>query len=136
MHTIITRHDITEILLKVAQNTINHHFLHFTLLFVMKYVFEKTSLKWNHLQRTLLAMWMWLTFPLAAYIVCDIFRRRKYKLPSSNQSILRIYTLRHIRIEINHGSQNVFWVLTWIGGFYPEPENYSMIYFLNLTFRC
>jgi hypothetical protein len=29
----------------------------------------------------------------------------------------RICTLRHIRIEINHGSQNVFWVLTWIGGY-------------------
>ena len=27
----------------------------------------------------------------------------------------RICTLRHIRIEINHGSHNVFWVLTWIG---------------------
>ena len=27
----------------------------------------------------------------------------------------RICTLRHVRIEINHGSQNVFWVLTWIG---------------------
>ena len=26
-------------------------------------------------------------------------------------------SLRHIRIEINHGSQNVFWVLTWIGGY-------------------
>jgi hypothetical protein len=36
------------------------------------------------------------------------FRKRMYKLPSSNQSILRYYTLRHIRIEINHGSQNVF----------------------------
>ena len=31
----------------------------------------------------------------------------------------RICTLRHIRIEINHGSQNVFWVLSmgWIGGY-------------------
>jgi hypothetical protein len=29
----------------------------------------------------------------------------------------RMCTLRHIRIEINHGSQNVFWVLTWIGGY-------------------
>jgi hypothetical protein len=29
----------------------------------------------------------------------------------------RICTLRHIRIEINHGSQNVFRVLTWIGGY-------------------
>jgi hypothetical protein len=27
----------------------------------------------------------------------------------------RICTLGHIRIEINHGSQNVVWVLTWIG---------------------
>ena len=27
----------------------------------------------------------------------------------------RICTLRHIRIEIIHGSQNVFWVLTWVG---------------------
>jgi hypothetical protein len=26
-----------------------------------------------------------------------------------------ICTLRHIRIEIIHGSQNVFWVLTWVG---------------------
>jgi hypothetical protein len=29
----------------------------------------------------------------------------------------RICTLRHIRIEIIHGSQIVFWVLTWVGGF-------------------
>ena len=27
----------------------------------------------------------------------------------------RICTLRHIRIKIIHGSQNVFWVLTWVG---------------------
>jgi len=53
-----------------------------------------------------------------AKIVCDIVRKRKYKLPSSNQSILyRICTLRHIRIEIIHGSQNVFLVLTWVGGY-------------------
>jgi hypothetical protein len=35
-----------------------------------------------------------------------------YRLP------IKVYypicTLRHIRIEINHGSQNGFWVLTWI----------------------
>jgi hypothetical protein len=47
--------------------------------------------------------------PAPAKIVCDIVRKRKYKLPSSNQSILyRICTLRHNRIEIIHGSQNVF----------------------------
>jgi len=28
-----------------------------------------------------------------------------------------ICTLRHIRIKINHGSQNVFWVLKWVGGY-------------------
>ena len=33
----------------------------------------------------------------------------------------RICTLRHIRIEIIHGSQNVFWVLTWVSKFYPSP---------------
>ena len=37
----------------------------------------------------------------------------------------RICTLRHIRIQINHRSQNVFWVLTWvsrdISKFYPSP---------------
>jgi hypothetical protein len=36
-----------------------------------------------------------------------------YRLPS--KVFYRICTLRHIRIEINHGSQNVFWVLTWVG---------------------
>jgi hypothetical protein len=29
----------------------------------------------------------------------------------------RVCTLRHIRIEIIHGSQNVFWVLTCVGGY-------------------
>jgi hypothetical protein len=36
-----------------------------------------------------------------------------YRLPI--KVYYRICTLRHIRIEINYGSQNVFWVLTWIG---------------------
>jgi hypothetical protein len=38
-----------------------------------------------------------------------------YRLP------IKVYycicTLTHIRIEINHGNQNVFWVLTWIAGY-------------------
>jgi hypothetical protein len=29
----------------------------------------------------------------------------------------RICTVRHIRIEMIHGSQNVFLVLTWVGGY-------------------
>jgi hypothetical protein len=44
-------------------------------------------------------------------------RKRKYKLRLPIKLYYRICTLRHIRIEINHGSQNVFWVLTWIGGY-------------------
>ena len=38
-----------------------------------------------------------------------------YRLPI--KAYYRICTLRYIRIEINHGSQNVFWVLTWVGGY-------------------
>jgi hypothetical protein len=38
-----------------------------------------------------------------------------YRLPI--KVYYRICTLRHIRIELNDGSQNVFWVLTWIGGY-------------------
>ena len=38
-----------------------------------------------------------------------------YRLPIKVD--YRIWTLRHIRIEINHESQNVFWVLTWIFGY-------------------
>jgi hypothetical protein len=36
----------------------------------------------------------------------------------------RICTLRHIIIEIIHGSQNVLWVLTWVG--------YSTLYLYNV----
>ena len=38
-----------------------------------------------------------------------------YRLPI--KVYYRIYILRHIRIEINHGSQNVLGVLTWFGGY-------------------
>jgi hypothetical protein len=38
-----------------------------------------------------------------------------YRLPI--KVYYHICTLRHIRIEIIHGSQNVFWVLTWVGGY-------------------
>ena len=38
-----------------------------------------------------------------------------YRLPI--KVYYRIGTLRHIRIEINHGSQNVIWVLTWVSGY-------------------
>jgi hypothetical protein len=38
----------------------------------------------------------------------------------------RICTVRHIRIEIIHGSQNVFWVLTWVGGLICIDEKSKM----------
>jgi len=38
-----------------------------------------------------------------------------YRLPI--KASYRICTLRHIRIEIIHGSQNVFWVLILVGGY-------------------
>jgi hypothetical protein len=38
-----------------------------------------------------------------------------YRLPI--KVYYRICTLRHIRIEIIHGSQSVFRVLTWVGGY-------------------
>jgi hypothetical protein len=37
----------------------------------------------------------------------------------------KLCTLRHIRIEIIHGSQNVFWVLTWVG-VYPVIIVYTV----------
>jgi hypothetical protein len=38
-----------------------------------------------------------------------------YRLPIKVYD--HICSLRHIKIKINHGSQNVFSVLTWIGGY-------------------
>jgi hypothetical protein len=49
------------------------------------------------------------------YKLCATFSANvniNYRLPI--KVYYRICTLRHIRIEINHESQNVFWVLTWI----------------------
>ena len=38
-----------------------------------------------------------------------------YRLPI--KIYYRICTVRHIRIEIFHGSQNMFWVLAWVRGY-------------------
>ena len=61
--------------------------------------------------------WIIVCSNLAAWIVCEIVANVNinYRLPI--KVYYRICTLRHIRIEINHGSQNVFWVLTWVGGY-------------------
>ena len=50
--------------------------------------------------------------------LCETFSANvniNYRLPI--KVYYRICTLRHIRIEINHGSQNVFRALTWVGGY-------------------
>ena len=52
------------------------------------------------------------------YKLCATFSANvniNYRLPI--KVYYRMRTLRHIRIEINHGSQNVLWVLTWVGGY-------------------
>jgi hypothetical protein len=56
--------------------------------------------------------WIW-QHKLCATLSANV--NINYRLPI--KVFYRICTLRHIRIEINHGSQNVFWVLTWIGGY-------------------
>jgi hypothetical protein len=75
---------------------------------------------------------MWLTFPSYMYMLIN-YRLLEFgsikcvcATLSANVNIndrlpikvyYRICTLRHIRIEISHGTQNVFWVLTWVGGY-------------------
>ena len=65
--------------------------------------------------------WIWLTFPLAANVNIN------YRLPI--KVYYRMCTFRNIRIEINHGSQNVFFLalsfdfyhgLADISKFYPS----------------
>ena len=65
-----------------------------------------------------------------------------YRLPI--KVYYRICTLRHIRIEINHGSQNVFWVLTMLklpthSGFHDLFHNYIsfliMFYIFLIVFH-
>jgi hypothetical protein len=48
--------------------------------------------------------------------ICLILINKLCATLSANVNIYyRICTFRQIRIEIIHGSQNVFWVLTWVG---------------------
>jgi hypothetical protein len=44
-----------------------------------------------------------------------------YRLPI--KVYCRICTLRQYQNRNNHGSQNVFWVLTWSGGYYNPPTH-------------
>jgi hypothetical protein len=73
--------------------------------------------------------WMWLTFSLAAYIVCDFSEsvNINYRLPIKVH--YRMCTLRHIRIEINHRSQNVFFFPhSTLHKYYNLIENQTNVY--------
>ena len=50
---------------------------------------------------------------LCATLSSNVNININYRLPI--KEYYRICTVRHIRIGIIHGSQNVFWVLTWVG---------------------
>ena len=59
-------------------------------------------------------------------IVCSNWQHKLCATLSANINIdyrlpIKIYyhicTVSHIRFEIIHGSQNVFWVLSWVGGY-------------------
>jgi hypothetical protein len=54
--------------------------------------------------------WIW-QHKLCATLSANV--NINYRLPI--KVYYRICTLRHIKIKINNGKQNVFWVLTWVG---------------------
>jgi hypothetical protein len=58
-------------------------------------------------------IWRFIHYSLHLYITFALFMF--IALPI--KAYYRICTLRHIRIEIIHGSQSVLWALTWVGGY-------------------
>ena len=79
-----------------------------------RFVDKRAIYRWYNLIRTCAGDWLfhW------QHKLCATFSASiniNYHLPI--KVYYRICTLRHIRIKINHGSQNVFRVLTWIGGY-------------------
>ena len=81
-----------------------------------RFVDNQAIYRWYNLIRTCAAECDWLFH--WQHKLCATFSANvniNYHLPI--KVYYRICTLRHIRIEINHGSQNVFWVLTWVGGY-------------------
>jgi len=81
-------------------------------------------------------------FPIVKVHADELSSPRNYSL--SIKVDYHICTVRHIRIEIIHGSQNVFWILTWVGrilvNFIHQPMLKlilaSMIYFLIKQWLC
>ena len=81
-----------------------------------RFVDKRAIDRWYNLIRTCAGECDWLFH--WQHKLCATFSASvniNYRLPI--KVYYRICTLRHIRIEINHGSQNGFWVLTWVGGY-------------------
>jgi hypothetical protein len=81
-----------------------------------RFVDKREIYRWYNLIRTCAGECDWLFH--WQHKLCAIFSAKvniNYRLPI--KVYYRICTLWHIRIEINHGSQNVFWILTWVGGY-------------------
>ena len=81
-----------------------------------RFVDKRAIYRWYNLNRTCAGKCDWLFH--WQHKLCATFSANvniNYRLPI--KVYYRICTLRHIRIEINHGSRNVFWVLTWVGGY-------------------
>jgi hypothetical protein len=81
-----------------------------------RFVDQRAIYRWYNLIRTCAGECDWLFH--WQHKLCATFSANvniNYRLPI--KVYYRICTLRHIRTEINHGSQNVFWVLTWVGGY-------------------
>jgi hypothetical protein len=89
---------------------------HCAMAFFFRFVDKRAIYRWYNLIRTCAGECDWLFH--WQHKLCAIFSANiniNYRLPI--KVYYRICTFRHIRIEINHGNQNVFWVLTWVGGY-------------------
>ena len=81
-----------------------------------RFVDKHAIYRWYNLIRTCSGECDWLFH--WQHKLCATFSAKvniHYRLPI--KVYYRICTLRRIIIEINHGSQNVFWVLTWVDGY-------------------
>ena len=81
-----------------------------------RFVDKRAIYQWYNLIRTRAGECDWIfhwQHKLCATLSANV--NINYRLPV--KVYYGICTLRHTRIEINHGSMNVFWVLTWVGGY-------------------
>jgi hypothetical protein len=88
--------------------------LYFNMTSLFRFVDKRAIYWWYNLIRTCVGEYDWLFH--WQHKLCTTFSTNvniNYRLPI--KVYYHICTRRHIRIEINHGSQNVFWVLTWLG---------------------